>query len=303
MGASISHGGGVVVRKAAAAAAAAVLVATLATSADAADVKSYDANATTPAPDPTSAEGGSWLLSGVTPANVGKAPGSDAGGNYWQITDTNTNPSTGAAQNNSVNYQVTASGTGSDPNLAGAFTDPGGWTFSSTIKVLDSRTANAAAGTAATWIDIRTDPDAGTTSGRIFSLGFFNNDPNLAEGVYYVPNGSSTTSANLIRAMDLDGAFHTFDMVFTRDAADSANNAMSVYIDGETTPAFTILESAANTSGVGRVQWGSAASGAAQTVQYQNVTFSSPIPEPASSSLLALAGAGLLGRRRARREA
>lgn len=287
------------VASAAGAVAAAVLLASAGT-ARAAYFKSYDANAATPAPDPTSPAGGGWGLTGLTPANVTKAPGSDATGNYWQVTDTNTNPSTGAAQNNSAGYIVQLSGAGADANLSGAFTDPNGWQFSVTLKLLDGRVAGAAAGTDPLFFDIRTDPDGVAPSvGRIFTLGLFQNDPAVANGVWWTPNGANLTGGSLIHGMDLNDGFHTIDMILDKDPDNAANNTFKVLIDG--TERFSILESAANISGVSRVQTAQSASGATHDVQYRSFTFQT-IPEPGAGALLGAAAiAGLAGGRRRRR--
>ena len=269
--------------------------------ANAAYSKFFDASSATPSPDPTTAAGGTWLIGGVSPTTVAKAAGSDGTTNYWQVNDNNTNSTTGATSNNSVAYSITDSGTGSEPALGTAFTDPSGWTYEVKAKILDSRVASAGAGTAATFFDIRSDPDGvAPTTGKIYTFALFQNDPTYGNSIYFAPNGSSVLPANngvLIKTMDLSDAFHTYDMVYTPNA-DPTVAGVSLYIDGVF--AYKVADSVAGASGVGRVQTGSGASGAVQNIEYKSFFFQTGAftPEP---SVLGLAGVGVVGLMRRRR--
>jgi hypothetical protein len=267
--------------------------AVLAASAQAAYVKTYDANSAGTAPDPTSAGGGSWTLAGVSAATVANGPGSDAGGKFWNVTDTNTNVSVDppVAQNNSVNY-ILSGGTVAAPGdsaVIGALTDPNGWYFTAKLRVNQSASPTAPpAYTAPTWFDIR-------NGSRAFVFGFVN-DGTDNEGIYAAPAASGAFDASLatnqVKLMQLDDAFHTVTLAYNT----AGSGSLDVYVDGNLEKTFASTFFGGSTTY--RAQWGSAASSATQNVDWQFVEFGSPVPEPSAVAAGALGLTVLAARRR-----
>lgn len=265
----------------------------MASSASAAYTKIYNANSMATAPDPTTADGGSWTLGGTSPATVAKGPGSEGGSNYWEVNDNNTNSSTGATSSNSVSYAAT--GAAADGGIGSALRDSAGWNVQFTLKVLNSAnpTLTPPAYNVPTVIDVR-------NGRKIYDLAFVNDGTN--EGVYHVAGGTTfnADSTTLVKALDLD-VYHTFNMIYVPNVGDPTQDVVNVYIDGDyTAPAFTFNDSNSNASGTYRVLWGSALTAATQDVRWQNFSFTSPAPEPATIGLAGVAGTmALLRRRRA----
>jgi len=101
-------------------------------------------------------------------------------------------------------------------------------------------------------------------------------------------------------SVTLDDAFHTLRFVVSDEAA----GKLSVYVDGNTTPAYSFTGS---TSGSNQLVFGDTTGGnVSGSIQYDYITwtndgaFAPAVPEPASLSLLAIGGSALLARRRSR---
>lgn len=226
------------------------------------------------APDPFSADGGSWARSvNVSPsANGGLTfgPGAEPGSGvrYWNVTDKagpasvsytlNGTTTTGNGTNGSQNYSKTG----------GAFTDAlatTGWIATATMKVAASAGPTAAltypnpivgqpaiplpnlsAYNAGTFFDVR-------NGHRIYTLGVINDG--TRQGLYYLPDGSNavvsdtnSSFSTLIRAFDVGADYFTLRMYYSPNPLDPTHaggvasydgDVVSVYINDEATPAYT----------------------------------------------------------------
>ncbi len=239
----------------------------------------YDANAATPAPDPTTFAGGPWTLTtSGTGTSITTTPGQETvtGPNYWEVND--------GVQNGSKSYQVSGTSTSA---VGAVFTNQGGWEANVTLKVLSSAnpTLTPPSYNAPTVFDLR-------NGARIYDLAFVNDGTN--ESVYNVPGGTTFNNSNKIMDLDLHDGYNTFTILYHPDPT---SPTADVFLNGGTTPIFTFTNSNTSTSTVFREFWGSGLQGATQDVRWQYVDLQ-VLPEPAS---LALLGACSIVLRRARR--
>ena len=215
--------------------------------------------------------------------------------NFWNVADSVTN--------GSVIYNET---TASDANILAALRLSDGWKFTITLRVNSSidPTFTGPGDTtygAATFIDIRTGVAPQDAQGHLLNTIAFVNDANRGiNGIYNASNGGTAfdpaDSAKLISNVDV-GQFHTLSMVMVPDNSNHANDAVFIYLDGQTSSIFTLAGSNIGQSTVARVQVGAAAQGQTQNVDYENFTFQSPAPEPAAMGILFCAAGMMLARR------
>ena len=220
-------------------------------SVQAAILYSYDANAVAPAPDPVSASGGSWTAGGVSQAGNAIAPGSEAGGEYWEIIDTNAGGNTSKAYSKAF--------------VASDLADPAGWTATAVLKV-----ASASATASGVTLDVR-------GGGKLFNLSFVN-----TAGNEYV--GQSVTGASAIvslAALDLDGQYNTVQLWY-----DPSDSLADLYVNGSFISSIT-----AGASGQSRILFGSNTSSATSSVRWREVRFETGfaiVPEPNAAVLLSV---------------
>jgi len=252
-------------------------------------IKSYNASSQAVAPAPNSADGGTWVAGGVSPANVTEGPGQEAGVNYWGILDDNTT-NAGATANESRAYSITTASTAS---LAGAFTDPAGWTMTAVVKVIS--TSNTPSGVT---LDVR-------GGGRLFNLSFVNDGNSQLIGQSVQGSGTigadtaSVTAMQSITDVDLGGQYNTIQMYY-----DPSTGLADVFVNGS-------LKRTMNpgSSGATQVLWSSNTSSATSETRWRLVQFETGraiVPEPAFGGAWLAAcclGAGLSARRRSRASA
>lgn len=262
--------------------------------------KSYNADAQATAPDPTSADGGAWSLTagGAGAAGISRGAGTTGTRNFWNVTDN--------ATNGSLIYNVAAP---ADTNISAALRSSDGWKLSMTLRVnssIDPTFAGAGDTTygAATWLDIRTGVSPADAQSHLYALAFINDSGRGINGIYNVSNGGTAFDpadpTKLISNVDVS-QFHKIDLVMVPNNTDHSQDAVFIYIDDGPTSIFTLTGSNVGSSTLSRIQFGSAAQGQTQNVDWENVTFQSPAPEPASLALLGSISVIFLGKRSRRR--